>query len=264
MKIYNDLNDQEKKQILQKYYIEQKKSLGEIAKLFDTYANKIRRDAIKLKIKIRDKSEAQKNALHSGKSDHPTQGKKRPDKVKQKIGLSVLHSWANLDDTEIEHRKNKARINWENKSDNEKADILRQANAAVREAGKTGSKLERFLFNKLLESGLNVEFHKEQSILNTKLQIDLFIPKLNVAIEVDGPSHFEPVWGDDALKRNRKYDDKKTGLILGKGLYLIRIKQNKDFSKSRGLLILDKLQKILDDIKNNKPSTNKVLKIGDE
>lgn len=261
---YNKLSDSEKKNFLKQHYEVDKKSFADIAAFTGTYANKIRRDAIKLKIKIRDKSEAQKNALNSGKSDHPTRGKKRPDNVKQKIGLSVLHSWENLDDKEIENRKIKARINWVNKSDNEKADILRQANAAVREASKTGSKLERFLLNKLLESGLNVEFHKEQSILNTKLQIDLFIPKLNVAIEVDGPSHFEPVWGDDALKRNRKYDDKKTGLILGKGLYLIRIKQNKDFSKSRGLLILDKLQKILDDIKNNKLSTNKVLKIGDE
>ena len=122
---YNKLSDSEKKSFLKQHYEVDKKSFADIAAFAGTYANKIRRDAIKLKIKIRDKSEAQKNALNSGKSDHPTQGKKRPDKVKQKIGLSVLHSWENLDDTEIENRKNKARINWENKSDNEKADILR-------------------------------------------------------------------------------------------------------------------------------------------
>jgi very-short-patch-repair endonuclease len=108
-----------------------------------------------------------------------------------------------------------------------------------------------------------VEFHKEYSLLNTKLQIDLFIPKLNVAIEVDGPSHFEPVWGNDALKRNKKYDDKKTGLIIGKGLYLIRIKQTKDFSQSRGVLIFDELVKTLDLIENKQLVNTKVITIGE-
>ena len=191
-------------------------------------------------------------------------GKKRSLATKEKIGLSVLASWENMDESEIKRRKLAAKLNWENKSESEKEDILKQANAAVREAGKTGSKLEKFLFNKLLSDGWIVEFHKEQSILNTKLQIDLFVPKLNVAIEIDGPSHFEPVWGDDTLKRNKKYDDKKTGLIIGKGLFLIRIKQTKDFSRARGLVIFNKLLELLRDIQNNKITQDKVFKIGDE
>jgi len=241
----------------------QQKSFGDIAKEVGTYANKIRRDAIKLNISIRDKSEAQKNALNNGKTKHPTKGKQRPNSVKQKIGLSVLESWQNLDETKLKQRKDKARVNWHNKSEDEKEKILKQANAAVREAGKTGSKLEKFLLKQLLSSGYSVEFHKEQSILNTKLQIDLFIPKLNVAIEVDGPSHFEPVWGDDTLKRNKKYDDKKTGLLIGKGLFLIRIKQTKDFSASRGLIIFNQLMDLLSNIEQNKPTNTKVLYIGD-
>jgi len=175
----------------------------------------------------------------------------------------VLKSWEALDDNELQKRQNKARENWEKLSDNEKQNILREANHAVRKASKTGSKLENFLFEQLLKNGFSVDFHKEQSILNTKLQIDIFIPKHNIAIEVDGPSHFEPVWGYEALKRNRKYDNKKTGLILGKGLYLIRIKQSKDFSKSRGLLILDELLMHIRDIIDNKKLSNKVINIGD-
>ena len=261
--IYNDLTDDQKKDFLkQKYEVEQK-SFGDIAKDVGTYSNRIRRDAIKLNINIRDKSEAQKNALSSGKTQHPTKGKTRPIKVKEKIGLSVLESWQNLDETELTERKNKARANWNNKSEDEKQNMLKQANAAVREAGKTGSKLEKFILKQLLSSGYSVEFHKEQSILNTKLQIDLFVPKINTAIEVDGPSHFEPVWGDDTLKRNKKYDNKKTGLIIGKGLFLIRIKQMKDFSYARGLIVFDQLIQILKDIENNKLTNNKVLYIGD-
>ena len=261
---YDKLSDADKKNLLVKEYENNNKSFQDIAKECGTYANKLRRDAIKYRIKIRNKSEAQKNALASGKTQHPTQGKQRSNETKSKIGLSVLQAWEDMDDKEIRDRKTRARLSWEKKTDDEKQHMLKQANDAVRQTSKTGSKLEKFLHNKLLSEGFSVEFHKEQSILNTKLQIDLFIPKLNIAIEVDGPSHFEPVWGTDALKRNKKYDDKKTGLILGKGLYLIRIKQTKDFSPSRGSLIFNALTQILNDIKQNKISNTKIINLGDE
>lgn len=258
---YSNLSDSQKKDLLVKEYEVAKKSFQEIAENCGTYANKIRRDAVKLKIKIRDKSEAQKNALVSGKTKHPTKGTKRSENTKQKIGNSVLKSWESISDQELNSRKLKAKINWENKTEEEKKFILREANIAVRETSKKGSKLENFLFKELLNNGFVVDFHKEQSILNTKLQIDLFLPKDNIAIEVDGPSHFEPVWGNDALKRNQKYDDKKTGLILGKGLYLIRVKQSKDYSRSRAQIIFNELLEVITNIKNKK-ETSKVINIG--
>ncbi len=259
---YGTLSDAQKKEYIIKHYEKLGKSFQDIAAETDTYANKVRRDAIRFKIKIRDKSQAQKNALSTGKTKHPTKGTTRPNDIKQKIGKSVLKSWEGLSDKELKERKHKAKINWDNKSDQEKEYMLREANIAVRETSKKGSKLENFLLNKLLEHGYSVEFHKEQSILNTKLQIDLFLPKDNIAIEVDGPSHFEPVWGDDALKRNKKYDDKKTGLILGKGLYLIRIKQSKDFSNARAEIIFTDLVSTINKIKN-KNTPHKTIKIGD-
>lgn len=261
---YEHLSDTQKKALLKKEYELNKHSFGDIAAQYHTYANKVRRDAIKFKIKIRNKSQAQKNALNSGRTSHPTEGKKRSTEVKSKIGMGVLQSWENLDDKTIKQRKEKARQNWENLSDDVKADILKQANSAVREASKKGSKLELFLLAKLLEDGYRVDFHKEQTLLNTKLQIDLFLPTLNIAIEVDGPSHFAPVWGDDTLKRNKGYDNKKTGLILGKGLVLIRVKQLKDFSKSRAQLIYNNLKNEIDAIQNKFPhSENRNITIGD-
>ena len=99
-------------------------------------------------------------------------------------------------------------------------------------------------------------------LVTTKLQIDIFLPTMNTAIEIDGPSHFEPVWGDKSLERNIRYDNKKTGLILGKGWLLIRIKQTKDFSNSRATLIYEKLQSELNKIKIEFP-TNRVIELGD-
>jgi len=264
MMSYNNMSDDQKKKFILNEYENKKRSFKDIADSVGTYANKIRRDAIKFEIKIRDKSEAQKNALESGKSDHPTKGRQRSTETKKKIGLSVLQSWEDLDESELQKRKNKARDNWNKLSDDQKQNILREANNAVRQTSKTGSKLELYLLDGLLQSGHFVEFHKEQSLLNTKLQIDLFLPNYNIAIEVDGPSHFEPVWGDDALNRNKKYDDKKSGLILGKGLFLIRIKQSKDFSNARANIILDDLLNEITNIANNvKTDNTRIIYIGD-
>lgn len=261
---YESMSDPEKRSFLLKYYENSKKSFKDIADMCGTYSNKLRRDAIKFNIKIRDKSEAQRNALKTGKAPHPTKGKQRSEDTKNKIGMSVLNSWENMDDKTLEKRKKKAKQNWENLSQDDKDNILKKANDAVRETSRVGSKLEKYLLQRLLEDGYHVDFHKEQSLVNTKLQIDLFIPKMRVAIEVDGPSHFEPVWGNDALDRNKKYDDKKTGLILGKGLVLIRIKYSKDFSKSRGELIYRDLSDTLENIKLQFPSSdNRIINLGE-
>lgn len=261
---YDDLSEKQKKELLIKEYEINNHSFRDIASSHGTYANKIRRDAIKFKIKIKDKSQAQKNAISTGRTDHPTKGKNRSEEVKEKIGMSVMKAWDELDDTTLAKRKEKARQNWENLPDDTKDNILREANIAVRQASKTGSKLETFIFNNLLKDGYRVEFHKEQTLSNTKLQIDLFLPTLNTAIEVDGLSHFEPVWGHDTLSRNQGYDNKKTGLILGKGLVLIRIKQLKDFSPSRAKVLYAELRTILENIKNKFPDTDhRNITIGD-
>jgi very-short-patch-repair endonuclease len=243
--LYKNYPDNEKKKIIEKLYIDKGLSFKDIASQLQTYANKIRRDAIRFNIAIRDKSEAQKNALSTGKHKHPTKGQERPDNVKQKIGHSVMNTWENLPVKEKKARQKKAQELWESLDDNEKQSRLLAANKAVRQSSKLGSKLENFLLHELTRKGYKPEFHKEQVLANTRLQIDLYLPTMSIAIEVDGPSHFLPVWGDEALKRNQKYDKKKSGLIIGKGLKLIRIKQTHDFSKSRASQVFDKLINVL-------------------
>ena len=254
---YDNLSDNQKQKILEQQYDIGKLSFIDLAKKYETYPNKLRRDAIKFGIKIRDKSEAQKNALANGSHKHPTKGKIRTEEEKQKIGLGVYESWQALDENALKERQEKAKIAWSNTSHDENQNILHKANMAVRESSKTGSKLENFLLYKLLECDYKVDFHKEQILSNTRLQIDLFLPTMSVAIEVDGPSHFEPVWGEDVLKKNQKYDTKKNGLILGKELVLIRIKQTKDYSDTRARILLEKLLDELRTIKNKFPDRDK-------
>jgi len=260
MKNYANLNDKQKKDLIQKHYVQEMLSFAVIAAKYNTYANKVRRDAVKYNIDIRDKSQAQKTALDKGRHTHPTKGKKRSEKEKQNIGLGVMKAWENIDAEELKRRQDKARSNWNKLSPQEQKNILQKANSAVRLSSSIGSKMELYLLEQLIADGYRVDFHKEQTLVNTKLQIDLFLPTMGIAIEVDGPSHFEPVWGEDALEKNQKYDNKKNGIILGKGLALIRIKQSKDFSKTRANVIYQELKHKIETIKTSK---DKYIEIGE-
>lgn len=260
-KKYHNYSDNDKKQIIEKLYLNDKMSFADIADLLSTYANKIRRDAIKYSIPIRDKSKAQSNALQTGKHKHPTKGTIRPDQTKAKIGKSVMESWDNLTSKELSRRKKYSKQLWDQLSDDEKENRLSLANKAVRDSSKTGSKLEKFLLEELVSNGYKVDFHKEQILSNTRLQIDLFLPTMNIAVEVDGPSHFLPVWGEDVLQKNQKYDKKKTGLIIGKGLKLIRIKQTHDFSNARASKVYQNLVSAINNLHQN--NTIKTIEIED-
>jgi very-short-patch-repair endonuclease len=98
------------------------------------------------------------------------------------------------------------------------------ATEGIRRASKEGSHIENFVFKTVSNAGYGVQFHKKNLIPNENLEIDLYIPGLKTIIEVDGPSHFLPVWGEDRLKKQMKADLDKNGLILSKGFVMLRIK----------------------------------------
>ena len=171
-----------------------------------------------------DKSAAQKKALLSGRHKHPTKGTLRDEATKIKISDSVHSYWLNMSDEDREARVEIAKENWEKMDDLTKSNLRQSAAVAVREAAKNGSKMEKFLENYLTEQGYEVIFHKKGLVLNQNLEVDLFVPALKVAIEIDGPAHFFPIWGQDSLNKHIKADSEKAGLLLQAGLCLIRVK----------------------------------------
>jgi len=201
-----------------------------IAKKYDTYPNKIRRLLIKQGVELDDKSTAQKKALKAGRSVHPTEGTKRSEKVKFLISESVYDHWQSISKKEREARVEKARKQWEDMAEADRKALRDAAAQAVREASKNGSKMERFLLDKLTQQGYNVMFHKTGLIPNDDLEIDLFIPELKVAIEIDGPAHFFPIWGKTSaekqkiLQKHINSDAHKSGLLLSQGFVVIRVK----------------------------------------
>ena len=254
---YDKMSDADKTELLVSLYTLDKYSWAEIAHYIGTYPNKVRRDAKRLGIFSRNKSDAQSQALFSGRQKHPTKGVQRADTVKIKISEGMASVWLNLKPEQREQRSQQARDHWNKMSKEEKEAFQHAAAIAIRKASTEGSKLEKFLYSRLTKLGYRVEYHKEHFIVNEKLHIDIWLPERNVAIEIDGPSHFEAVWGAKNFQRTQKTDNEKSGLILRKGAVFIRIKHTKYCSAKYQRDILKLLVDKLADIATNYPEIDK-------
>jgi very-short-patch-repair endonuclease len=206
-----------------KLYNEANRSTYEIAKELNTYPNKIRRILIRHGYQLKDKSQAQKTALENGRSSHPTAGKKRSNEEKIAISQSLVGYWEGMGEQQRERRVDQAKKNWNAMSSEQKENMRSKGIAAIRSAAVEGSKLEKFIAEKISEAGFSVKMH-ELIIPAENLEIDLFIPKLKTIIEVDGPSHFLPIWGEDKLQKQINADLRKSGALLSKGYVIIRVK----------------------------------------
>ena len=119
-----------------KMYTKEMKSTYEIAKIFNTYPNKIRRILIKNNIEIKDKSTAQKNALLKGVATIPTKGKKRTKEEKLKISASQKKAWENIDPKKYELHVQKCKDRWSKLTDQQKKEMQTAATKAIQLAGK--------------------------------------------------------------------------------------------------------------------------------
>lgn len=251
---YDNLSKQDKLSILNSLYHDEQLSWAEVAKRLNITVDKARKQGKKLGIKSRDKSSAQKVALQTGRSEHRTEGRKRSEQEKMKISEGVGRVWDGLTEEELEERRQWAKEAWDNKSELEKWDMQHKSSLALNRASRLGSKLELFLFQELTKLGHKIELHKTHLLRNINLSIDLLIPKISVAIEVDGPNHFEPIRGEEELRKTIATDRQKTGLILSEGLCLIRIKQQHKLSKRYMRQILDQLLPIVNSLSNSYPT----------
>lgn len=201
------------------------KSSYELAKELDTYSNKVRRALKYLGVEMRGYSEAQKTALETGRATNPTEGKELSDEVKAKISEGRAKAWSKISDEERERLSQISKDQWERMTDEEKNDLRQKALLALRETFTKGSKAERFVLNALTDAGFTPVFHTKDIIQSQSLEIDIFLPEIKTAIEIDGPSHFLPIWGEEKLEKQQRSDSSKQGLILKEGYAIIRVRQ---------------------------------------
>lgn len=252
--VYSTLKDADKLKLLSNLYHKQQLSWKEIADLCETYPNKVRRDAAKLGMESRSKSEAQSLALKAGRHPHPTKDKGHSEETKIQISDTVADVWNGLPEKERAKRKLEALKRWNQKSEEEIREFRKASIEAIRNTAKEGSALEKYLHHNLIKKGYKVEFHKEHWVERERLQIDLLIPALNLAIEVDGPSHYEDIWGEEVLRKNQQRDHEKNGLLLRQGFVIIRIRQGRgSLSEKFKRDTLKSLLENIEKIKNNRP-----------
>lgn len=240
-------------EILDMYY-NQDLSTYAIAEKLGTYPGKIGRVIKKSGNKLKSARDAQLAAMKSGRNIHPTAGKKHDQQTKNKISDKIYNNWQRISDEDRQKRVDKAKLQWYNMTEEERKTLRDAAAEAVRKAAKEGSKMELFLLYELKSLGYDVIFHKHGLIVNTNLEVDLFIPSLSVAVEIDGPAHFEPIWGEDSLQKHIRSDAHKSGLLLSEGFVVIRIKHiTRNLSEKQKRLALDSLIVVLDRIKESFP-----------
>lgn len=207
-------------------YTVQQESIHQIAAHYGTYPNKVLRALNFLKVQIRNKSESTKIALKTGRKTHPTEGTNRSADEKLKISEGRAKAWDNLTEIQKEGISIGARTRWDAMSDEKKVEMRTLSNEAIRLTSKEGSSLEKYLHLELVKAGYDC-YHHQKILENMKLEVDLFIPALKLAIEIDGPAHFLPIWGEENLAHHIKADKQKNALLQSRGCSVIRVQLHK-------------------------------------
>lgn len=193
-------------------------SLRDLAKHYDSSVNRIRNLIIKSGGKLRTLSEAQINNLANG-GKHPTKGRHRTDDEKLKISSSVKDKW-DAGDFDKEERLKPMQEGLKK----HRASVLIEAKKGLDETIYKGSKFELFVFNKLEEDGFKVKMHQEHIMGNDHMHYDLFISSdKKIAIEIDGPTHQRPVFGDKRFSLQKEKDVRKNNLSITHNIHLIRV-----------------------------------------
>lgn len=246
---------------VRKLYEEDMKSPYEIAKQFGTYPNKVRSLLKRYGVQLRDKSEAQKNFLNQG-GEHPTKGKPRTKDEKERIGKSVHNKWNRLSKEEKDRRIELNKKAWDELSDADKKDMQKKAHEAIRKTAREGSRLEKGIYTLLLKDGFDTTFHFDGIAYGEQLELDIFLHGDKIVIEIDGISHYEPIWGEDALKKQQDSDNKKNGILISKGVYVIRlINYAKSLSETKIKNAYNLIKDAITEIKNETVTNARVIHI---
>lgn len=109
--------------------------------------------------------------------------------------------------------------------------------------GCNRSKLEIWVEEKLNLYFPNMEFHfnRRDAI---GIELDIYIPMLDIGIELNGIFHYKPIYGDIKFNKTKNTDKKKIKICLEKGISLL-ILDVSDQQKFTELTSINYLNKII-------------------
>lgn len=138
---------------------------------------------------------------------------------------------------------------WAEKSTNKFCS--RSCNALFQNGNKTNgyrrSKLEKFLEEELIKTypDLVFEFNNKTAI---KSELDIFIPSLSLAFELNGIFHYEPIYGSDKLSQIQNNDNRKFQACIENNISLciIDTSNEKYFKKEKSNKFFTIIKNIID------------------
>lgn len=236
-----DINETE----VRRLYHDEGLSMRKVAEALGVPLATLSRFMKKNGITSRDKAQAQKNYLKE--NNHQMSGRKHSDETKKKISEGLGEFWDGLTEEETEQLKKKIGSAWKNKwavmSDQERRATMEELSNKAKLAQGDGSRLERFIAEQLRERGYTVEERTTHYLAGKDFEVDIALPKEMIAIEVDGPTHFMPIYGEAHLAEQQERDGRKDRELNSLGYNVLRIRDN------NGPLSQLRIQRIVDAIK---------------
>lgn len=114
--------------------------------------------------------------------------------------------------------------------------------------GTTRSKLEKWIEQQLTlrYPSLTIDYNKTNAI---KAELDIFIPSLSLAFELNGIFHYEPIFGDKKLNNIKNNDQRKFKACSDAGISLcvLDTSQQKYFKTKTSEKYLEIIVKIIED-----------------
>lgn len=179
-------------------------------------------------ITSRDKKQAQKNYLRDNK--HQMEGRKHTTETRKRISQGLGDFWENLSEEEAEELKRKIGSAWKRKwqamTEAEKRATMQGLSNKAKEAQGNGSRLERFIAEELRKRGYTVEERSTNYTAGKSFEVDIALPTHCIAIEVDGPTHFLPIYGEEHLIKQQERDNRKDEMINSSGYSVLRVRDN--------------------------------------
>lgn len=112
------------------------------------------------------------------------------------------------------------------------------------------SKLEKWLNTNLTKLYPDLEFHfNRKDAINSEL--DIYIPSLKLAFELNGIYHYESIHGQDKLQQIQNNDNRKFQACLEQGIELciIDTSQQKYFKEKTSQKYLDIIERLINEVR---------------
>ncbi len=207
-------------------YVQNKRSTSDIAKELKTYPITIRRILKRNNVTVRSHSDAQKQYLKN--NVHPMQGKTRTAAEREKISDGMRKFWDNMTPEEKEkdflRRSQTSKKMWAKMTTQEKELLLGNMRKANLKTRNQGSRNENMIAELLKDKGYVVSQRTNDYTPGHMFEIDICLPNDSIAIEVDGITHYDGIYGDKQFKRVCKSDKNKNQILLNAGFMVIRVK----------------------------------------